>query len=732
MAIMNENDTKIRSFWWDFISSGLPKDYDLDIIRKIVLLNLIIVVGSIFLGFLSVVAFIQGDLILCAADSALILFLMWLIYILRRKRNYKFVGNIGTIITGFFYLFLIAHGGIEKTAYLWILTYPLIVLFLLGKRVGTYFSILFLCMAGVVFFLGTKLAFFQKYDITIIIRLVSVYATIYLIAILTELVREKVQNKLKGRTDELIETNLKLISEIDERKRIEKALRNSEEFLDDVIESIQDGISVLDKDLTIRHTNSVMKQWYQRNLPLTGKKCYECYHDQNHPCQVCPTLRCMQSGKTEKEIVPGLSGSPVEWLELFSFPIRDRETGEVAGAVEFVRDITIPKRLELQLARAQKMEAIGTLAGGVAHDLNNILSGLVSYPELLLMDIPADSPIKAPIETIQKSGKKAAAIVQDMLTLARRGVAVNEVVNLNDTVTNFFDSLECSNIKKYHPKVLFDVDLQPDLFNIVGSPVHLSKTVMNLVSNAAEAIIDSGSVHLETKNTYIDKPLDRYEEIPEGEYVVLSVTDSGLGISSEDMDKIFEPFYTKKRMGRSGTGLGMAVVWGTVKDLDGFIDILSTSGTGTKIDLYFPVTRRNVSQKEKAIPIEKYMGSEKVLVVDDVEEQRNIALAMLEKIGYSVTAVSSGEESIKYLAQNHADILILDMVMDPGMDGFETYKEIVKRHPNQKAIIASGYSETDRVREAQRLGAGKYIRKPYTLENLGMSIRIELDKSPAL
>ncbi len=732
MAIMDENDTKIRSFWWDFISSGLPKDYDLDIIRKIVLLNLIIVVGSIFLGFLSVVAFIQGDLILCAADSALILFLMWLIYILRRKRNYKFVGNIGTIITGFFYLFLIAHGGIEKTAYLWILTYPLIVLFLLGKRVGTYFSILFLCMAGVVFFLGTKLAFFQKYDITIIIRLVSVYATIYLIAILTELVREKVQNKLKGRTDELIETNLKLISEIDERKRIEKALRNSEEFLDDVIESIQDGISVLDKDLTIRHTNSVMKQWYQRNLPLTGKKCYECYHDQNHPCQVCPTLRCMQSGKTEKEIVPGLSGSPVEWLELFSFPIRDRETGEVAGAVEFVRDITIPKRLELQLARAQKMEAIGTLAGGVAHDLNNILSGLVSYPELLLMDIPADSPIKAPIETIQKSGKKAAAIVQDMLTLARRGVAVNEVVNLNDTVTNFFDSLECSNIKKYHPKVLFDVDLQPDLFNIVGSPVHLSKTVMNLVSNAAEAIIDSGSVHLETKNTYIDKPLDRYEEIPEGEYVVLSVTDSGLGISSEDMDKIFEPFYTKKRMGRSGTGLGMAVVWGTVKDLDGFIDILSTSGTGTKIDLYFPVTRRNVSQKEKAIPIEKYMGSEKVLVVDDVEEQRNIALAMLEKIGYSVTAVSSGEESIKYLAQNHADILILDMVMDPGMDGFETYKEIVKRHPNQKAIIASGYSETDRVREAQRLGAGKYIRKPYTLENLGMSIRIELDKSPAL
>ena len=723
---------KKASYWWDLISSGLPADYNLDILRKIILINLIIIVGSIFLGFLSVIGLIQGDLILCAADSALVLFLMWLIYVLRKKRNYKFVAIIGSIITGFFYLFLLAHGGIEQTAYLWVLTYPLIVLSLLGKRVGSYFSIVFLCMGSVVLVLGTRLAFFQQYSPTMIIRLASVYATIYLIALVTELVWENVQNKLKGKTDELIETNLKLTSEIDERKRAEKALRNSEAFLDDIIESIQDGISVLDKDLTIRHTNSVMEQWYQENQPLTGKKCYECYHNQSHPCKPCPTLQCMQSGKTEKEVVEGLSGSAVEWLEVFSFPLKDRESGEITGAVEFVRDITIPRRLERQLARAQKMEAVGTLVGGVAHDLNNILSGLVSYPELLLMDMPADSPIKAPIETIRKSGKKAAAIVQDMLTLARRGVAVNEVVNLNDIIANFFDSLECRNIKKYHPQVIFEVDLQPDLFNIVGSPIHLSKTIMNLVSNAAEAIDDSGSVHLTTRHLYIDRPLSRYEEIPEGEYVVLSVDDSGSGISSEDMDKIFEPFYTKKSMGRSGTGLGMAVVWGTVKDFNGFIDVNSYSNTGTRIELYFPVTRRKVSQKEKVTPIAKYMGSEKVLVIDDVEEQRNIASAMLGKIGYSVAAVSSGEESLKYLAQYPADILILDMVMPPGMDGLETYKEIIKRHPNQKAIIASGYSETDRVREAQALGAGKYIKKPYTMENLGMTVRRELDKSPAI
>jgi len=727
-VIMNEINMKLKSWLWNIISSGLPSDYDLDIIRKFILLNLIVILGGIFLSLLAVIAFIQGDLILCAADSALTLFLLWLIYVLRKKKNYYFVGLIGTIITGVFYLFLIAHGGIEKTAYLWVLTYPLIVLYLLGKRLGTYFSILLLCTTCIIFFFGTKWVFFQRYDINMIIRFVSVYATIFLIAFVTEIVREKVQNKLKRSTDDLTETNRKLLSEVDERKRIEKALQNNEGFLDDVIESIQDGISVLNPDLTIRHTNSVMKKWYHSNLPLTGKKCHECYHGQNYPCETCPTIRCMQSGETEKEIVQGISGSPIEWLEVFSFPIRDKETGKITGAVEFVRDVTIPKRLERRLASAQKMEAIGTLAGGVAHDLNNILSGIVSYPELLLMDLPQDSPMKAPIETIQKSGKKAAAIVQDMLTLARRGVSINEVVSLNDTVSTFFNSLECNNLIKYHPNVLFELDLQPDLLNIIGSPIHISKTIMNLVSNAAEAIIDGGSVHLATKNLYIENHKDGYEKIPEGEYVVLTVSDSGSGISSDDIHRIFEPFYTKKNMGRSGTGLGMAVVWGTVKDLNGFIDIQSNPGTGTKIDLYLPVTRKNLAKKEKAKPIENNIGSEKVLVVDDVEEQRDIASAMLSKIGYSVAAVSSGEESIEYLAHSQVDILILDMMMTPGMDGLETYKEIIKRHPSQKAIIASGYSETERVKEAQRLGVGKYIRKPYTMENLGLSVRAELEK----
>jgi len=727
---------------WDTISSGLPSDHDIDILRKHFLLNSMMIVGIFFLWLLIIVTIVQKIYILSIVNFAVSLFLVWLFLHLKKTKNHGFVGIVGTTTTGIFYLFLIAHGGIENTAYLWAMTYPIISLYLLGRKQGTIFSISFCCLASVLFIIGDRIEILQHYSISLVIRFVSVYATIFLMGLVTEFVRENVLDRLKNSnyqlenafkavndsTVELTRTNRQLLTEIDERKRIEKALRNSETFLDDIIESIQDGISVLDTELTIRHTNSMMKQWYQRNLPLVGKKCYECYHDGNQPCEPCPTMRCLQSGKPEQEMVPGLAESPVEWLEVFSFPIKDRDTGKITGAVEFVRDITVPKRLERQLAHAQKMEAVGTLAGGVAHDLNNILSGIVSYPELLLMDLPQDSPMKAPIETMQKSGKKAAAIVQDLLTLARRGVYTKEVISLNDAVSSFLESPECSNIKKFHPDVAFEVDLQPDLLSIIGSPVHISKTIMNLISNAAEAIQKGGTIRVATRNSSIQTPVEGYEKIPEGEYVVLAISDSGSGISAEDLHKIFEPFYTKKSMGRSGTGLGMTVVWGTVKDLCGFIDVQSSPGEGTTFNLYLPITRQERAHKKVAPPMEAYMGCETILVVDDVEEQRDIASAMLEKLGYSVAAVSSGEESIQYLNRHQVDILILDMVMEPGMDGLETYQAVLKNHPGQKAVIASGYSETDRVKAAQRLGAGQHIKKPYTLERLGISVRSELNK----
>ena len=211
--------------------------------------------------------------------------------------------------------------------------------------------------------------------------------------------------------------------------------------------------------------------------------------------------------------------------------------------------------------------------------------------------------------------------------------------------------------------------------------------------------------------------------------MVLTISDTGTGISPDDIEKIFEPFYTKKKMGRSGTGLGMAVVWGTVKDHNGYIDVQSTEGKGTTFTLYFPVTRDRLPENESHLAIESYSGNgEFILIIDDVEEQRKIATGMLKELCYSVASVSSGEEAVEYLESQEVDLLVLDMIMDPGLDGLDTYKKILETHPGQKAIIASGFSETDRVKKVLNLGAGAYIRKPFLMEKIGLAVKEELEK----
>jgi PAS domain S-box-containing protein len=387
------------------------------------------------------------------------------------------------------------------------------------------------------------------------------------------------------------------------------------------------------------------------------------------------------------------------------------------------------KDLQAQLQRAQKMEAIGTLAGGVAHDLNNILSGIVSYPELLLMDLEKDSPLIKPILTIQKSGEKAAAIVQDLLTLARRGVAATEVVNLNNIISEYLLSPEHEKLLMDHPHIKVERQLEANLLNILGSPVHLSKTIMNLVSNAAEAMLDGGKIIVRTENRHEDKHKIAFDDIGRGDYVTITVEDTGIGIPKEDIERIFEPFYTKKAMGRSGTGLGMAVVWGTVKDHLGYIDIKSEEGKGSAVTLYFPVSRKELSKDDELASLEEIKGhGESILVVDDIKEQLQIASQMLEKLGYTVTTADSGEKAVDYMQHHSADLMVLDMIMDPGIDGLETYKQIAVINPGQRTIIASGYSESERVREAQRMGAGAYLKKPYLLEKLGRAVKTELTK----
>jgi len=306
---------------------------------------------------------------------------------------------------------------------------------------------------------------------------------------------------------------------------------------------------------------------------------------------------------------------------------------------------------------------------------------------------------------------------------------VKEVTNLNGIISEYLKSPEHERLSSYHQGVKFLTRLDDRLFNIKGSPVHLSKVIMNLVSNAAEAMPAGGEVQISTQNLYVDRLGAGNEPLTEGEYVMVRVADQGVGISGREIERIFEPFYTTKVMGRSGTGLGMSVVWGTVEDHNGYIDIRSEVGKGTTFSLYFPVTREEPGQGIRKITAELTGGrGEMVLVVDDVEDQRTIAQEMLRKLGYQTASVPNGREAIEYLKAHPVDLVLLDMIMEPSMDGLETYRRIIQLRPSQKAVITSGFSETERVKEAQRLGVGRYLRKPYTLEAIAQVVREELDR----
>jgi len=445
------------------------------------------------------------------------------------------------------------------------------------------------------------------------------------------------------------------------------------------------------------------------------------------------SARTLQPFHCEFRVVLPRQG--VRWRLSDALPERMEDGGTLWHGI--ISDITDRKNAEDErqclserLQRAEKMESLGTLAGGVAHDLNNVLGIIVGYSEMILDQVDKSSPIRHGLENVMNGGLKAAAIVEDLLTLARRGVPGRNILNLNNIVADCKKSPEFASLASHHPAVKIITDLELDLLNISGSSVHLGKSLYNLISNASEAMPKGGgTITIKTTNQYLDKPIQGYDQIRGGDYVVLSVFDTGEGIPDVDLKRIFEPFYTKKVMGRSGTGLGLAVVWGTVKDHNGYINVQSEEGKGSTFTLYFPVTREDITAEYIAVSISEYLGKgESILVVDDVKEQRDLAASLLGTLNYSVTNVSSGEEAVEYLKEHDVDLMVLDMIMDPGMDGLDTYKSILEFRPKQKAIIVSGFSESDRVKTAEGLGAGAYVRKPYIKEKLGMAVRKELDR----
>jgi len=525
-------------------------------------------------------------------------------------------------------------------------------------------------------------------------------------------------------------------TDITELRRAKEVLERTKDFAEGLIETAQVIILVLDISGRIVSINPYMerisgyrfdevkgKDWFHLFMPKRDReKIRRLFLDAVSDIQIYGNINPILT-KCGQEVY-------IEWNVK---TLKDKN-GDASGILSIGQDITSRmqakherKILQERLQRAEKMEALGILAGGVAHDLNNALGILVGYSELLYTGMDESDPLREDARNIMYGGERAAAIVQDLLTLARRGVQNRASINLNDTISDYINTPEFKKLTELHPNIRLRTKLYDRLLKINGSKVHLSKTLANLVSNAAEAMTSGGELIINTKNLYVDKPVSGYDDIQEGDYVVLSVSDEGEGIAEHDLRRVFEPFYTKKVMGKSGTGLGLSVVWGTVKDHEGYIDIQSSIGKGTTFTLYFPVTREETSEEIPTL-MDEYMGrGETILIVDDIKQQRDLAMRILKDLNYRVDSVSSGEEALVYLMETTIDLIVLDMIMEPGIDGLETYRQISKIRPRQKAIIVSGYAETQRVKIAQSLGAGTFVRKPYIRERIGLAVRNELD-----
>ncbi|MBW1749878.1 MAG: response regulator [Deltaproteobacteria bacterium] len=627
------------------VFSGVRDTHDSEARRKIYLINIFVSIGITSLIVLGITAFIQHAPFLGYADLFIAFTLLFLLLYLRYSGNHVFCSYMVAFLMNVFFCYLFFTGGVSSTAFMWLYTYPVLALFLLGLFEGSLATLLlFLFSLGFLFFdLSSQVI--NVYSVDFAIRYIPSFIIVFALTFFFERSRAGAHVALVQKQEDL--THL-----VDKLQKKEKQLELAQDKLEH---------RVVERTAELIEINKKLKE-----------------------------------------------------------EIEERKKAEQERS-----------RLETELSRAQKMEVLGRLAGGVAHDLNNVLSGIVSYPDLLLIDLPTDSPLREPLKSIKKSGERAAAIVQDLLALARRGVMVKKVITLNDVLEEYFQSPEYTRLCSIHPGIILEQHLDIHLQALEGSPVHLQKAIMNLLVNAFEAVESIGRVFVTTENRKVDNLFRGYEIIEKGNYVVLKIQDSGMGMSQEVLDKIFEPFYTKKQMGRSGTGLGMTVVWGTIKDHGGYLDIESKPGKGTTISLFFPVASQDIPtyQEESAENKQLDQGAgQSVLIVDDEVEQREIGVSILEKLGYRAWALSSGEEAVEFIKKQPVDLVLLDMIMPSGMDGLDSYRKILMITPGQKAVIVSGYSANDRVRDALELGIGAYLKKPYTIEQVSQAIHQELTR----
>lgn len=505
-------------------------------------------------------------------------------------------------------------------------------------------------------------------------------------------------------------------------KTTEEALRRSEEKYRQVVEHAIEAIFIA-QDARIKFPNSQMVRhlgFSEEELSSTPFISF-----------IHPEDRGMVLEKYRKRLLGEGSPTPYSfralnragetlWVELTAVPIQWE--GRPAS-LTFARDITEQKKLEAQLIQSQKMEAVGTLAGGVAHDFNNLLTGILGFTSLMLRTMSPEDPHYAKIQKVEQLGRSGADLTKQLLGFARGGRYDVRTTDLNELVLKTLALF--GRTKK---EVEIHHTLQANLPAVEVDGAQIEQVIVNLVVNAFQAMPQGGSLFVETEKVTLSPELYRRHNVRPGTFVRLAITDTGEGMDEATQRRVFEPFFTTKGLGR-GTGLGLASAYGIIKNHGGIIDVSSEMGKGTTFAIFLPASHGRIESVESTTAL-TLMGDESILLVDDEEVILNVGREILTLLGYRVQTAGSGLEALAIFREHfhEIDLVILDVAM-PGMTGGETFDRLKEIDPQVRVLLSSGYSINGQAEDILQRGGIGFIPKPYTVQDISIKIRTALRRA---
>ena len=491
-------------------------------------------------------------------------------------------------------------------------------------------------------------------------------------------------------------------------------------------DSVPDLVLILDPEGIVQRANRVVADTVGLDFSqIVGRHCYEVVHGMSEACQDCPHHRSLESGQTERGDLEEPRLGKV--FDAFCTPLRHPD-GTVQGSVVALRDITERKQLEKQLFQTQRLEAIGRLAGGIAHDFNNILGIVTGYSDLVLERLEPESPLRSKIEQIRKAGERGIALTRQLLAFGRQQVLEPMVLNLNDWVSDTMNMLEQS----LGEDIEIATVLNPELGAVKADPAQMEQIIMNLAINARDAMPTGGKLTIETANAELDEKYaqQRHVVAQPGPYVMLAVSDTGIGMDADLLSRIFEPFFTTKDKFK-GTGLGLSTVYGIVKQSGGYVWVYSELNKGTTFKIYLPrVDQAAEEVRARAARAVPPQGTETILVLEDEASLRELVCEWLQGIGYTVLEAKSGADALAIAGKYNESIhlLLTDVVM-PGMSGREAAERLASLCPKMNVLYISGYTDDAIVHHGILNPGVAFLQKPFTREALAQKVRGLLDQA---